>query len=491
MFVGIGLNLVRGGGSASPASLFAAGEPGVWYDPSDLTTLFTDSAGNTPVTAPGQTVGLMLDKSKSLAVGANVWPGGFSTSGWTTSLTVLTNDGSGYLVATFAGTNSYMFKSVSCLQNTAYVLNLAISGAGLNYIISTSGVSGNIAFAANVSGPTVRIQFNSGANTSISIGLSKFSGAGVSTISAIEVKSLAGNHATQGTSGQRPTYGINPITGTRNLLLATDTMATQSRTVTNVAHTLSFTGTGTVTLTGASIAGPLIGTGAGNRVSLTFTPTAASLTMTVTGSVTFAQLELGSTATAYQKVVTQYEVTEAGVQSVSYISFDGTDDNMITPIVTPNTDKMQIFSGVRKLSDAITGIIAEMVVGTDLGRFSLACASASGANSYRYISKGTATANAGTGVFAAAPDTAVLTGIGEISADIATLRRNGVLVQTDTIDQGTGNYLAYPINIGSRSTTSLFLNGRLYSLIVRFGANLTAGQITSTESWVNGKTGAY
>ena len=44
-------------------SLFLNGEQGAWYDPSDITTLFQDSAGSTPVTAAGQPVGLMLDKS--------------------------------------------------------------------------------------------------------------------------------------------------------------------------------------------------------------------------------------------------------------------------------------------------------------------------------------------------------------------------------------------------------------------------------------------
>ena len=46
-----------------PASLFANGEQGAFYDPSDLSTLFQDDAGTTPVTEPGQTVGLVLDKS--------------------------------------------------------------------------------------------------------------------------------------------------------------------------------------------------------------------------------------------------------------------------------------------------------------------------------------------------------------------------------------------------------------------------------------------
>lgn len=47
----------------NPLTLFANGEQGAWYDPSDLTTLYQDSAGTTPVTADGDPVGLMLDKS--------------------------------------------------------------------------------------------------------------------------------------------------------------------------------------------------------------------------------------------------------------------------------------------------------------------------------------------------------------------------------------------------------------------------------------------
>ena len=64
MRLGVGLQL----GSQTlanrfPLSLFAGGEEGAWFDPSDLSTLFQDSAGTTPVTASGQPVGKMLDKS--------------------------------------------------------------------------------------------------------------------------------------------------------------------------------------------------------------------------------------------------------------------------------------------------------------------------------------------------------------------------------------------------------------------------------------------
>lgn len=55
--------LVAGTLYFSPLTLFAAGEQGAWYDPSDLSSLFQDSAGTTPVTAIGQPVGKMNDKS--------------------------------------------------------------------------------------------------------------------------------------------------------------------------------------------------------------------------------------------------------------------------------------------------------------------------------------------------------------------------------------------------------------------------------------------
>ena len=50
-------------GVFTPADLFTGSETGAWYGPSDLSTLFQDSAGTTPVTTAGQPVGLMLDKS--------------------------------------------------------------------------------------------------------------------------------------------------------------------------------------------------------------------------------------------------------------------------------------------------------------------------------------------------------------------------------------------------------------------------------------------
>lgn len=47
----------------SPLEIFSGGRKGVWYDPSDLSTMFKDAAGTQPVTTNGDPVGRVLDKS--------------------------------------------------------------------------------------------------------------------------------------------------------------------------------------------------------------------------------------------------------------------------------------------------------------------------------------------------------------------------------------------------------------------------------------------
>lgn len=102
-------------------------------------------------------------------------------------------------------------------------------------------------------------------------------------------------------SNGKPCFLIEPQR--TNLVYPSATATTQVRAVTAVVHTLSFYGDGTVNLSGA-FSGSLVGTGANNRVSLTFTPTAGNLTLTVSGSVTDWQLEAGSNATSYIPTVT-------------------------------------------------------------------------------------------------------------------------------------------------------------------------------------------
>jgi hypothetical protein len=205
------------------------------------------------------------------------------------------------------------------------------------------------------------------------------------------------------------------------------------------------------------------------------------------------QAEVGSTASAYQKVTSTFDVTEAGQADKYYLFHGGSADPrwMVTPTITPGIDKVQVFAGVRKLSDAALGIVFEYsaTVDTNNGSFYLAAPVAAGTANYLFRSKGTSGVNASyTNAAVAAPITNVLSGLGDISGDLAALRVNGTQVAQSTGDQGTGNFLAYPLYIGSRAGTSLYFNGQLYSLIARFGPNLDANTITQTEKFVASKT---
>jgi hypothetical protein len=205
-----------------------------------------------------------------------------------------------------------------------------------------------------------------------------------------------------------------------------------------------------------------------------------------------AQLETGSTATAYQRVTDQYNVTEAGVSSVSYLFFDGVNDSLATPTITPGVDKAQVFAGVRKLSDAAFGMIVELsAADSNNGVFYLGNQTD---GVLQFLSRGTIRAYADGSTASPAPATIVLSGQGDVASDVATVRVNGTVRETVTTDQGTGTYGNYPLYIGHRfnnpptTPSSLFFSGHLYSLIVR-GASSSSILTSATEGWVASKTG--
>jgi hypothetical protein len=126
----------------------------------------------------------------------------------------------------------------------------------------------------------------------------------------------------------------------RNLLFPSNALTTQTQTVTAVAHTLSFYGTGTIVLSGVAVA-TVTGTGAyPTRTTLTFTPTAGSLILTVTGSVTQAQLEVGSFPTSYIPTTIGPVTRSAdvcGITGADFTSFyDSTAGTLLTEVMIAN-----------------------------------------------------------------------------------------------------------------------------------------------------------
>ena len=87
-----------------------------------------------------------------------------------------------------------------------------------------------------------------------------------------------------------------------NLYLNSVSLSTQNITTIASDYTVSFYGTGTITFSGTFV-GSLVGTGALDRVSVTFTASSGSLTSTVSGIVSNAQSELGDYATSYRLTI--------------------------------------------------------------------------------------------------------------------------------------------------------------------------------------------
>jgi len=87
-----------------------------------------------------------------------------------------------------------------------------------------------------------------------------------------------------------------------------------------------------------------------------------------------------------------------------------------------------------------------------------------------------------------APVTVVGTALADRAAPSLVLRRNGVVFGPSTAAHGTGNFGAYPAYIGMRAGTIAPFNGHIYSLILRFGPNLSDAQIAATERYVAART---
>lgn len=124
-----------------------------------------------------------------------------------------------------------------------------------------------------------------------------------------------------------PRFNYNPDTSAyegivlevaaTNLLLNSETLSTQTVTVANTTqYTIAFYGTGTVVLSGA-LSATLVGTGTYKKTKLTFTTTATSLVVTVTGSVKYAQLETGAISTSWMKTLGSTATRSADVTTGS------------------------------------------------------------------------------------------------------------------------------------------------------------------------------
>lgn len=195
----------------------------------------------------------------------------------------------------------------------------------------------------------------------------------------------------------------------------------------------------------------------------------------------------------YQRVAAATDYDTVGF--LPYLAFDGVDDSMSTGSIDfTATDKMTVFAGVRKLSDAAYGTVVESSTNSDTANGSFAIFNPN-TSIWNMRLKGDSTIGIIDTTTFVAPITNVLTLIGNLgAATFATkmsARVNGAANQAATSGTiGAGNFGNYPLFIGQRNGASLPFNGWMSSLIIR-GAQSTDSQISATETWVNQRTGAY
>lgn len=183
--------------------LFANGKQGFFYDPNDLSTMFQNVAGAIPVTAVGQPVGLMLDKSKGLLSIEKVTNPDFDTdTAWIKVVKATISNGNAVLTSVTG--NPALSQNTSVSPNKWYELTINVisltSGALVFRVYGVGG--GNDALLSIKSAGVYKTIFRARSDAT---GLIGFSASATSAkIDSVSIKETAGNHAYQTTSAARP-----------------------------------------------------------------------------------------------------------------------------------------------------------------------------------------------------------------------------------------------------------------------------------------------
>ena len=242
--MGLGLGESRAPFTRNPiAALFTTGVNGAWYDPSDFSTMFQDAAGTVPVTAVGQPVGRILDKSKGLVLGSKIVDSNFNTGadGWiaytNSSYTSTIATPSGTLVVTTqvsAGssgakklltglTPGIWYKATARIKKTTDP-SANLAAASLRFVDGDAIIGWSAYFSTTSSSFVDATLYFSPTGTTGTIGL--VSGGSATTVGTyvmeyddVVVREIAGNHAFN-PSGNSANFPVLQQDGTGRYYLA-------------------------------------------------------------------------------------------------------------------------------------------------------------------------------------------------------------------------------------------------------------------------------
>jgi hypothetical protein len=181
-------------------------------------SLYQDVNGQTPVTAPGDPIGLQLDTSRGGldALGSDlVTNGTFDAdanwtkgANWTIGSGVATKTGgaANNLTQTISSTAGLWYRCTATVTRTAGTLTISLGTSGTSFAVSASGTY------------TFFLLAGSSTQTLTFAGDSSFAG----TVDAVTARLVPGTHRYQSTSGSRPVLARIPEGGRRNLLTYSD-----------------------------------------------------------------------------------------------------------------------------------------------------------------------------------------------------------------------------------------------------------------------------
>lgn len=182
-------------------------------------------------------------------------------------------------------------------------------------------------------------------------------------------------------------------------------------------------------------------------------------------------------------------ILREAVTGKRYLEFDGIDDCLVTPTITPSGGTVQVFVGLEKSSDAAR---ASLIYAPNAGfnAFFMEAPGAAGvaATGYIFYHSG-ATSLPGVSASFPAVDAAVLSMQSDINVPFLIGRRNGVNFGLTTASTGGGVFSSGVYTIGARDGGGArFLNGKLFEMVVRFGPTLPGSIIKASEVAVSKNT---
>jgi hypothetical protein len=126
--------------------------------------------------------------------GSNVSGTLLNSAGWIVDGCTVTANGAGLDFA-FTGSNKFAYKGITVTAGRWYRFSVTVSGLAANILWSESGLSGSLFSAVNISSTTLTSYFFATTSTPV-FGIAAFSGAGTTTVSSISVNEVIGGIAT-------------------------------------------------------------------------------------------------------------------------------------------------------------------------------------------------------------------------------------------------------------------------------------------------------